>query len=154
MSTDKEQDYFCYGIAEDILNELTHLEGLHVVARTSSFAVKDKNQGIREIGRKLGAHTMVEGSVRKARNRLRITAQLINVEEDTHLWSETYDREMKDVFVIQDEISKAVVKSLEVKLLGEPFVEDSIDSFAMKFFDIQSHFFIAVIIFYLPTAKV
>jgi TolB-like protein/Flp pilus assembly protein TadD len=116
MSTDKEQDYFCDGIAEDILNDLTHLEGLRVVARTSSFAFKDKNQDIREIGIKLGAHTIVEGSVRKAGNRLRITAQLINVSEGYHLWSERYDRELEDVFSIQDEIAKNIVQTLKIKL--------------------------------------
>jgi serine/threonine protein kinase/tetratricopeptide (TPR) repeat protein len=116
MSADKEQDYFCDGIAEDILNDLTHLEGLHVVARTSSFAFKGKNQNIREIGKKLGAHTIVEGSVRKVGNRLRITAQLINVADGYHLWSERYDRELEDVFAIQDEIAKNIVQALEIKL--------------------------------------
>ena len=116
MSADKEQEYFCDGIAEDILNDLTHLEGLHVVARTSSFAFKGKNEDIREIGIKLGAHTIVEGSVRKAGNRLRITAQLINVTDGYHLWSERYDRELEDVFAIQDEIAKNIVQALEIKL--------------------------------------
>ncbi|MFB3041668.1 MAG: protein kinase, partial [Candidatus Poribacteria bacterium] len=100
MSNDKEQEYFCDGIAEDILNDLTHLEGLQVVARSSSFALKDKNLDIREIGMKLGAHSIVEGSVRKAGNRLRITAQLINVADGYHLWAERYDRELEDVFAI------------------------------------------------------
>ncbi|MCH7774507.1 MAG: tetratricopeptide repeat protein, partial [Bacteroidetes bacterium] len=116
MSNDKEQEYFCDGIAEDILNDLTHLEGLQVVARTSSFAFKDKNLDIREIGMKLGAHSIVEGSVRKAGNRLRITAQLINVADGYHLWSERYDRELEDVFAIQDEIAKNIVQALEIKL--------------------------------------
>ena len=116
MSTDKEQDYFCDGIAEDILNDLTHIEGLNVVARTSSFAFKDKNQDIREIGIKLGAHTIIEGSVRKAGNRLRITAQLINVSDGYHLWSERYDREVEDVFSIQDEIARNIVQTLKIKL--------------------------------------
>ncbi len=116
MSTDKEQEYFCDGMAEDIINDLTHLEGLHVVARTSSFAFKDKNLDIREIGIKLGAHSIVEGSVRKAGNRLRITAQLINVTDGYHLWSERYDRELEDVFAIQDEIAKNIVRALEIKL--------------------------------------
>jgi len=116
MSADKEQEYFCDGIAEDILNDLTNLKGLHVVARTSSFAFRDKNQDIREIGKKLDAHTIVEGSVRKAGNRLRITAQLINVADGYHLWSERYDRELEDVFAIQDEIAKNIVQALEIKL--------------------------------------
>ncbi len=116
MSNDKEQEYFCDGMAEDIINDLTHLEGLHVVARTSSFAFKEKNLDIREIGKKLGADSIVEGSVRKAGNRLRITAQLINVADGYHLWSERYDRELEDVFVIQDEIAKNIVQALEIKL--------------------------------------
>jgi TolB-like protein/Flp pilus assembly protein TadD len=116
MSADKEQEYFCDGIAEDILIDLTHLEDLHVVARTSSFAFKGKNQDIREIGMKLGAHTIVEGSVRKAGNRLRITAQLINVADGYHLWSERYDRELEDVFDIQEEIAKNIVRALKIKL--------------------------------------
>jgi len=116
MSNDKEQEYFCDGIAEDIINDLTHLEGLHVVARTSSFTFKDKNLDIREIGMKLGAHSIVEGSVRKAGNRLRITAQLINVTDGYHIWSERYDRDLEDVFAIQDEIAKNIVQALKIKL--------------------------------------
>ena len=116
MSADKEQEYFCDGIAEDILNDLTRLEDLHVVARTSSFAFKGENQDIREIGMKLEAHTIVEGSVRKAGNRLRITAQLINVADGYHLWSERYDRELEDVFAIQEEIAKNIVRALKIKL--------------------------------------
>jgi len=116
MSADKDQEYFCDGIAEDILNDLTHLDDLHVVARSSSFVFKDKNQDIREIGMKLGAQTIVEGSVRKAGNRLRITAQLINVTDGYHLWSERYDRELEDVFAIQEEIAKNIVRALKIKL--------------------------------------
>jgi serine/threonine protein kinase/Flp pilus assembly protein TadD len=116
MSNDKEQEYFCDGMAEDIINDLTHLEGLHVVARTSSFAFKNKNLDIREIGMKLSAHSIVEGSVRKAGNRLRITAQLINVSDGYHLWSERYDRDFEDVLAIQDEIAKNIVQALEIKL--------------------------------------
>ena len=116
MSGDIEQDYFCDGITEDILNDLTHLEGIHVVARTSSFAFKDKNLDIREIGKKLGVQTIVEGSVRKVGNQLRITAQLINVENGFHLWSERYDRELRDVFAIQNEIAQNIVQALEIKL--------------------------------------
>jgi len=116
MSADKEQDYFCDGIAEDILNDLTRLENLHVVARTSSFAFKGEKQDIREIGMKLEAHIIVEGSVRKAGNRLRITTQLINVADGYHLWSERYDRELEDVFAIQEEIAKNIVRALRIKL--------------------------------------
>ena len=116
MSNDKEQEYFCDGMAEDIIHDLAHLEGLHVVARTSSFAFKDKNLDIREIGMKLGVQSIVEGSVRKAGNRLRITAQLINVADGYHLWSERYDRKLEDVFAIQDEIAKNIVQALEIRL--------------------------------------
>jgi len=116
MSSDKEQDYFCYGITEDILNDLTHIEGIQVVSRTSSFAFKDKNLDIREIGKKLGVHNIVEGSVRKAGNQLRITAQLINVDDGFHIWSERYDRDLKDVFAIQNEIAQNIVQALEIKL--------------------------------------
>jgi serine/threonine protein kinase/Tfp pilus assembly protein PilF len=116
MSNDPEQEYFCDGMAEDIINDLTHVDGLRVAARTSSFAYKGKLEDIREIGRKLNVETMLEGSVRKAGNRLRITAQLLNVIDGYHLWSERYDRELKDVFAIQDEISKNIVNALKVRL--------------------------------------
>lgn len=116
MSTDKEQEYFCYGIAEDILNDLTKIDELRVVSRTSSFAFKGKTEDLRDVGRKLNVGTILEGSVRKAGNRLRITAQLINVADGYHLWSERYDRELDDVFAIQDEIAESIVQALRVKL--------------------------------------
>lgn len=116
MSTDKEQEYFCDGIAEDILNDLTKIEEILVVSRTSSFAFKGKTEDLRDIGRKLNAGTILEGSVRKAGNRVRITAQLINVENGYHIWSERYDRELDDIFAIQDEIAESIVKALRVKL--------------------------------------
>jgi adenylate cyclase len=116
MSTDKEQDYFCDGIAEDLINDLTHVKGLRVVARTSAFAFKTKNLDAREIGRKLGVDMLLEGSVRKAGKRLRITAQLINVADGYHVWSERYDRDLEDVFAIQDEISKKIVDALKLEL--------------------------------------
>jgi len=118
LSADKEQEYFCDGMAEEIINALTHVEDLRVVARTSAFAFKYKREDIREIGRKLKVETLLEGSVRKAGNRLRISAQLINVADGYHLWSERYDRDMEDVFAIQDEISLAIVDKLKLKLLG------------------------------------
>ncbi|MCK4408793.1 MAG: tetratricopeptide repeat protein, partial [Candidatus Eisenbacteria sp.] len=118
-SADPEQEYFCDGTAEEIINALTKLKGLRVVARTSAFAFKDEKLDVREIGKKLNVGTVLEGSVRKAGNRLRITAQLVNVADGYHMWSERYDREMEDVFDIQDEISAAIVECLEPKLLGE-----------------------------------
>jgi serine/threonine-protein kinase len=118
MSPEKDQGYFAEGIAEELLNALAHIQGLRVVARTSAFALKSMNLDIREIGRMLSVKAVLEGSVRKAGNRLRVTAQLINVEDGFHLWSERYDREMADVFAIQDEISAAIVENLKVKLLA------------------------------------
>jgi adenylate cyclase len=116
MSGETGQDYFCEGITEDILNNLAQIEDLHVVARTSSFAFRDMNLDIREIGNRLGVHHIVEGSVRKAGNQIRITAQLINVNNGYHLWSERYDRELNDVFAVQNEIAQRIVHALEIKL--------------------------------------
>jgi eukaryotic-like serine/threonine-protein kinase len=117
MSADPEQDYFCDGLAEELINSLTKIRDTRVVARTSAFAFKGKTVDVREIGRKLNVEKVLEGSVRKSGNRLRITAQLINVADGYHLWSEKFDREMKDVFAIQDEISLAIVDNLKLKLL-------------------------------------
>jgi len=119
LSADPEQEYFCDGMAEEIINSLAQLDRLRVVARTSSFAFKGKNEDIREMGRQLGVETLLEGSVRRAGNRLRVTTQLINVADGCHLWSERFDREMEDVFAIQDEISLAVTDALKLRLLGE-----------------------------------
>jgi serine/threonine protein kinase/Tfp pilus assembly protein PilF len=119
MSADPEQEYFCDGMAEEILNALAHVEGLFVVARTSAFAFKGKQEDIREIGKKLNVNTVLEGSVRKAGNKLRITAQLINVSDGYHIWSERYDQDLEDIFAVQDEISLAIVDNLKVKLLKE-----------------------------------
>jgi serine/threonine protein kinase/tetratricopeptide (TPR) repeat protein len=117
LSADPEQEYFCDGMAEEIINALTQLEGLRVVARTSAFAFKGKHEDMREIGRKLSVSTLLEGSIRKAGGRVRITAQLINVGDGYHIWSERFDRDLEDVFAIQDEISLAIVEKLKVKLL-------------------------------------
>ncbi len=119
MSADPEQDYFCDGMAEEIINALTQVEGLRIVARTSAFSFKGKNINVRDIGRELEVEAVLEGSVRRAGNRLRITAQLINVADGFHLWSERFDRDLADVFAIQDEIARAIVDKLEVKLLGK-----------------------------------
>jgi TolB-like protein/Flp pilus assembly protein TadD len=118
MSADPEQEYFCDGMSEELINALTKIKDLHVVARTSAFSFKGKDIDIREIGKKLDVGKLLEGSVRKAGNKLRITAQLINVSDGYHLWSERYDREMDDVFAIQDEITLAIVDNLKVSLLG------------------------------------
>jgi adenylate cyclase len=119
MSPKKDQEYFCDGISEEIINALAHVGSLKVIARTSAFAFKNKQVGIHEIGHKLKIRTILEGSIRKDGNRLRITAQLINVEDGFHMWSEVFDRDFKDVFAVQDEISLAIVDNLKIKLLGE-----------------------------------
>jgi serine/threonine protein kinase/tetratricopeptide (TPR) repeat protein len=116
MSADADNEYFTDGMAEEIINALNKVQSLRVAARTSSFVFKGKNEDVGEIGRKLKVSTVLEGSVRKMGNRLRITAQLVNVADGYHLWSERYDREMEDVFAIQDDISQAIVKALKVIL--------------------------------------
>ena len=118
LSADPEQEFFCDGMAEEILNALAHLRGLRVIARTSAFAFKGRNQDIRAIGGALSVGFLLEGSVRKAGDRLRITAQLIDVADGSHLWSERYDRCLEDVFAIQEEISLAIVAALKVRLVG------------------------------------
>ena len=118
MSAEPGNEYFGEGMAEEIINALTSLEALRVAARTSSFAFKGQNVDARTIGQRLDVAAILEGSVRRAGDRLRITAQLINVADGYHLWSQRYDRTMADVFSIQDEISRAIVESLKVKLLG------------------------------------
>ena len=118
MSNDPENEFFSDGIAEEIINALTKIKALRVAARTSSFAFKGKNEDIGEVGRKLKVNTVVEGSVRKAGNRLRVTAQLVNVANGYHLWSERYDRQLEDVFEIQDQIAENIVRALRV-VLGE-----------------------------------
>ncbi|HCC70901.1 MAG TPA: hypothetical protein DEQ09_07110 [Bacteroidales bacterium] len=101
MSPEKDNEYFCDGITEEIINALTKIKDLYVVARTSAFAFKGQRTDVRDIGNKLGVETLLEGSVRKSDNKLRITAQLINIENGFHLWSESYDRETADIFAIQ-----------------------------------------------------
>jgi serine/threonine-protein kinase len=118
MSPARDQEYFCDGIAEEIINALVQLEGLRVAARTSSFAFKGKLEDVREIGRRLGVGTVLEGSVQKSGDRLRITVQLIEVEDGYHIWSERFDRRADDIFAIEDEISLGVVAKLKVKLLA------------------------------------
>ena len=116
MSGDPENEYFSDGVAEEIINALAQLPGLRVAARTSAFSFKGKQQDLRVIGEQLGVGTVLEGSVRRAGGRLRITAQLINVADGYHLWSERYDRELTDVFAIQDEIAAAIAARLKLTL--------------------------------------
>jgi serine/threonine protein kinase/Flp pilus assembly protein TadD len=116
MSADPEQEYFCDGITEEILNALAKIDCLKVASRTSAFRFKGKGEDIAEVGRQLRVKTVLEGSVRKAGNRIRITAQLIDVANGYHLWSERYDRDISDVFAVQDEISQAITAALRIKL--------------------------------------
>jgi serine/threonine protein kinase len=119
MSADPEQEYFCDGLTEELINALSRIKDLRVVARTSAFSFKGGSYDVRKVGRQLNVQTVLEGSVRKYGDRIRVTAQLINVMDGYHLWSERYDREVKDVFKIQDEISLAIVDVLKVKLFEE-----------------------------------
>jgi serine/threonine-protein kinase len=116
MSADPENEYFSDGLSEELINALTKIEKLRVVARTSSFAFKGEKIDLREVGQKLNVKTLLEGSVRKAGNRVRITAQLISVEDGYHIWSERFDRNMEDVFAIQDEITEKIVTKLKASL--------------------------------------
>lgn len=116
MSPNKDQDYFCEGIAEELINGLGRIRNLRVASRTSAFQFKETSLDIREMGDRLNVSTVLEGSVRKAGDHLRITAQLVNVGDGYRLWSDRYDREMKDVFAIQDEIAESIVDALEVTL--------------------------------------
>ena len=119
FSEKADQEYFSRGIAEEILNLLAQTQGLRVAARTSSFAFSGGDTDIREIGEKLGVETVLEGSIRKSGDTIRITAQLINIKDGYHMWSETYDRDYDDIFKIQDEIAASILASLKVQLLGE-----------------------------------
>jgi len=119
MSADPENEYFSDGMTEEIINALAKVPGLQVASRNSCFAFKGKQLDTREIGDKLGVGSVLEGSVRKIGNRIRITTQLVNVENGYHLWSETYDRQLEDVFAIQEEIARAIVEALKLRLTRE-----------------------------------
>ncbi|MCH7574857.1 MAG: hypothetical protein IIA59_07000 [Candidatus Marinimicrobia bacterium] len=119
MSLDPEQEYFSDGVTEELINALAKISGISVAARTSSFAFKGKNQDIRAIGASLNVNHLLEGSVRRAGDRVRITAQLIKVDDGFNLWSESYERPMTDIFAVQDEISAAIAKALATKLLPD-----------------------------------
>src|SRR5207244_3330479 len=112
----KDQEYFCDGMSEEILEALAKVEGLRVVARTSSFSFKGRSVNAREVGEKLNVENVLEGSLRLDGNRIRITAELINARSGFHLWTETYDRELEGVFALQDEITRAIVDALKIKL--------------------------------------
>jgi serine/threonine protein kinase/tetratricopeptide (TPR) repeat protein len=118
LSPQKDQEYFCDGMANAIINALSNIKGLSVRARGSSFAFKGQQQDLREIGKRLNVSTVLDGTVQKAGNRVRLTAQLINVTDESLLWSGQYDQELDNIFDIQDEITQAIVDNLELKLLG------------------------------------
>jgi TolB-like protein/class 3 adenylate cyclase/cytochrome c-type biogenesis protein CcmH/NrfG len=119
MSSDKENEYFSDGITEDLITALSKVSGLHVAARTSSFAFKGKNEDVRTIGTQLNVGAVLEGSVAKAGNQVRITAQLINVQDGYHLWSDSYDRELQDIFAIRSQVAQTVAKALQVTLAAD-----------------------------------
>ena len=119
MSADPENEYFSDGMTEEIINALSKVPGVHVASRSSCFAFKGKKDvDARQIGEKLGVSTLLEGSVRKVGNRIRIAAQLVNVDNGYQLWSETYDRQLEDIFAVQDEISRSIVDALKLQLAG------------------------------------
>lgn len=120
LSPAKDQEYFCDGLAEELINALSRISGLRVVARTSAFSFKGQNLDVRTIGSKLGVTSILEGSVRKQGNRLRITSQLINVADGYHIWSERFDRDAGDIFAVQDEIAETVAERLRLKLGSLP----------------------------------
>ncbi len=119
MSAERENEYFSDGMTEELINALSKVEGLRVAARTSAFAFKGKDADVREVGEKLRVATVLAGSVRSSGTRLRVTAQLMDAEQGVQLWSETYDRELADVFAVQDELSRAIVSALKVTLAGD-----------------------------------
>jgi serine/threonine-protein kinase len=119
LSADKENEYFSDGLAEDIIDALTQVPGLRVMARTSAFAFRGKEADIREIGTRLNVEHILEGSVRRSGSRLRVTAQLVKASDGYHVWSQRFDREMTDVFAVQDEISQAIVQKLRLRLSGD-----------------------------------
>jgi eukaryotic-like serine/threonine-protein kinase len=118
LSPAKDQEYFSDGLAEELLNALAHVEGLKVVGRTSAFSFKGKTEDLRTIGKKLGVAHVLEGSVRKSNGRVRVTAQLVDVRDGFHVWSHSYDRHLTDIFVVQDDIARAVVDALRIRLVS------------------------------------
>ncbi|WP_349351824.1 MULTISPECIES: helix-turn-helix domain-containing protein [unclassified Flagellimonas] len=138
MSNDIDNEYFCDGITEEIINALTKIDQLKVIARTSSFAFKGKNIDVREVGKQLGVHTILEGSIKKSQERVRITAQLIDVADGTHYWSKRFDRELIDIFELEDEISLGIAEEvrnnfghfeIQERLIQEP--TNSIDAYQL-----------------------
>jgi serine/threonine-protein kinase len=140
MSADPENEYFSDGLSEELLNVLAKNPELKVTGRTSSFAFKGTLEDLRDIGQKLGVETLLEGSVRKAGNRVRITVQLVKASDGFHLWSETYDRVLEDIFAVQDEIAQSVSSALNVTLLGKTTPVHKINAETYKLLLQASHF--------------
>ena len=141
MSNDPEQEYFSDGLSEELLNLLSKISELKVIGRTSSFSFKGKNEDLRNIAQKLGVAYILEGSVRKDGNKIRVTAQLIRATDGSHLWSETYDRDMEGIFKLQDEIAGAVVKQLKLKLLTVPSSATSSTNIEVHNLILQGNYF-------------
>jgi TolB-like protein len=116
MSGDPEQEYFSDGICEDIITDLSKLSELHVIARNSSFTYKGKPVDVKQVGRELGVRYVLEGSVRKAGNRVRVTGQLIDAASGAHIWAERFDRDLTDIFAVQDELTQEIIAALKIKL--------------------------------------
>ena len=141
MSAGKDQEYFSDGLSEELLNLLAKIPELKVIGRTSSFSFKGKNEDLRSIAQKLGVAHILEGSVRKDGNKIRVTAQLIRATDGSHLWSETYDRDLEDIFKLQDEIASAVVKQLKMKLLAVPSSKAASTSIEVHNLILQGNYF-------------
>ena len=141
MSNDPEQEYFSDGLSEELLNLLSKISELKVIGRTSSFSFKGKNEDLRSIAQKLGVTHILEGSVRKDGNKIRVTAQLIRATDGSHLWSETYDRDLEGIFKLQDEIAGAVVKQLKLKLLTVPSSATSSTNIEVHNLILQGNYF-------------
>jgi len=131
MSAEKNQEYLCDGMTEQIIDAVSRIPNLQVVARSSVFALKGRPQDAREMGKRLNVHTVLEGSVQRSGSRVRVTAQLINTSDGFHLWSQSFDREMKDIFALEDEISHAIVDTLQVKLAAplKPVPQADLEAF-------------------------
>jgi TolB-like protein len=119
MSGDPEQEYFSDGISEDIITDLSKLSELHVIARNSTFNYKGKGIDVKQVGRDLGVRYVLEGSVRKAGNRIRVTGQLIDAANGAHIWADRFDRDLTDIFAVQDELTQEIISALKVKLTPE-----------------------------------
>jgi adenylate cyclase len=140
LSEAKDQEYFCDGMSEEILDALAKVDGLRVVGRTSSFSFKGENANVSEVGKKLNVASVLEGTLRREGNRVRITAELVNTRNGFHLWSETYERELQGVFAVQDEITRSIVEALKVKLAVSLPVHEQRNSEAYELY-LQGLFF-------------